>query len=514
MFKCNSVTLVLKSGREIVKDLNITLNNDDKLAIIGEEGNGKSTLIKYFYNEEIIDDYCFYNGIKNISKNKIGYIPQSMDKRWFDYNIEEFFLKDEIDGEYNYDIYNELYKVEKLFTKFGLAIELLNDERRIGSLSGGEKLKIQLIKILLRKPELYLFDEPTNDLDLESLELLEEFMIETHEPLIFISHDEELLSSVSNMILHLEQIKRKSEMKFTLEKLNYDDYVELRNRNIDKQNMAAYRTSKEKERKRQILLRQHTLVANDLNRAVRQPSWGRILAKKMANIKAQEKRLDKMEVIEKYVPEESINIFFEDDIYIPNKKVILDIKDFKLAIDNNVLSFNINFNLTGAKKVAIVGANGVGKTTFIKEVLKMLNNVNNISVGYMPQNYDELIDTKLTPVSYLQSYLGYDKEIKSKIMNCLGALNFVEYEMINNIESLSGGQRAKLYLIKLVLSKNNVLILDEPTRNLSPLSTPVIRKILKDFKGTILAVTHDRKFIKESFDEVYELRKNGLIKII
>ena len=148
------------------------------------------------------------------------------------------------------------------------------------------------------QPKLYLFDEPTNDIDLQTIEIIERFMLNTTIPIIFISHDEMLLSNVSNMILHIEQIDRKTKMKFTLEKVNYQTYVSNRIRKINQQNMDAYRTHKEKERKRQILMHQHQLVENHINAEVKNPANGRILVKKMRNILAQEKKLEKMKVVE------------------------------------------------------------------------------------------------------------------------------------------------------------------------------------------------------------------------
>ena len=128
----------------------------------------------------------------------------------------------------------------------------------------------------------------------------------------------------------------------------------------------------------------------------------------------------------------------------------------------------------------------------------------------MPQNYDDAFTSSYTPVTYLQHFVGFDSNTKSQIMTFLGAMNFQEFEMLNTIDRLSGGQKAKLYLVKLILLKCNVLILDEPTRNLSPLSNPVIRNLLANFKGTILAITHDRKMLEEVADEVFELTENGL----
>lgn len=509
----NNITISLKDGKDIVKDFNFILNDNDKLALIGEEGNGKSSLIKFIYDNGLIDEYCFYSGSVNISKKEIGYIPQSINSYYLDKTVEEFFITDDSSFEINYEIYNKIYEIEKLLDKFKLDKSILINDIKVSSLSGGEKIKIQLIKILINRPKLYLFDEPTNDLDIETLEFLTNFMSGIKEPLIFISHDETLLSNVSNMILHLEQIKRKTEMKFTFEKMNYSDYVSLRKRKINQQNLDAYRTQKEKEEKRQILIKQHSQVASDLNQAVRDPSLGRILAKKMANIKSQEKKLEKMKVIEYSSVEEDINLFFSNYELIPNGKVILDFHLNRLVIGNKELSKDISLFVKGPEKITLIGSNGSGKTTLIKHIVNELNKVANINVGYMPQNYEDNMDFELTCVEFLAKKLGYDNKTKSKIMSYLGALNFIDYEMASPIKELSGGQKAKLYLLSLVLEEKNVLVLDEPTRNLSPLSLPVIISILKGFKGCIISISHDRRYIKEVSTVVYKLTKEGLIKM-
>lgn len=508
--KVNHMSIETKAGRKIIEDFSFTLNANDKLAIIGEEGNGKSTILKYIYDKKSIDEYCYYQGTVDISKEEIGYLEQSLHPHWNTYGAMDFFLYSDFNQEPNYEVYNEIYKIETLFEKYDIDKKILQENRQIETLSGGEKVKIQLIKIFIRNPKLILLDEPTNDIDMETILLLENFILEESTPILYVSHDEELLSKTANAILHLEQIKRKTEMKFTYLKTDYSTYIHLRQRQISQQNRDAYRTQKEKEDKRQKLMQQHLLVENDLDRAVRQPSWGRLLAKKMKNIKAQEKRLEQMPVVEYAQPEEAINAFFSKDAYIPNGKTILDLQRLNLTVENKILAYSISLKIVGPKHVIIIGKNGTGKTTLLKKIYEALSKKNDINLGYMPQNYEDEFIPSLSAVSYLQTYLGFEAEMKSKIMSFLGALNFQEYEMRGSLNKLSGGQKAKLYLGKLILMNCNVLLLDEPTRNLSPLSNPVIRNILKDFKGTILAVTHDRKMLKEVADEVYKLTRNGL----
>ncbi len=508
--KVNHMSIETKAGRKIIKDFSFALNMNDKLAIIGEEGNGKSTILKFIYDKNLIEDYCYYNGIVDISKEDIGYLEQSLNSGWNTFGAMDFFLCPDINQDPEYEIYNEIYKIETLFEKYNIEKTILTENRKIQSLSGGEKVKLQLIKIIIRKPKLILLDEPTNDIDLETILLLEKFILSEPTPIIYVSHDEELLSKTANAILHLEQIKRKTEMKFTYLKTDYSSYISLRQRQLDQQNKDAYRTRKEKEEKRQKLMQQHLLVENDLDRAVRQPSWGRLLAKKMKNIKAIEKRVEQMPVVDYAQPEDAINAFFSKDVYIPNGKTILDIRDLRLSIEDKVLATSITLKIVGPKHIILIGNNGTGKTTLLKQIYRLLKDRTDIVLGYMPQTYEEEFISSLDAVSYLQTFLGHDAKTKSKIMSFLGALNFQEFEMKSTLDQLSGGQKAKLYLGKVILLNCNVLLLDEPTRNLSPLSNPVIRQILKDFRGTILAVTHDRKMLQEVADEIYCLTKEGL----
>lgn len=508
--KLNNITLELKSGRKIVKNLTFTLKDNDKLAIIGEEGNGKSTLLKYIYDEKLIDSYCYYSGVKELFKEQIGYLEQSLNLLWYSYGALDYIITPSLFEEPNYDLYNRLYQIEILFKAYNLNLRILSNNQTIKTLSGGEKIKLQLIKIILYEPKLILLDEPTNDIDLETIILLESFIKKTSTPIIFVSHDEELLSNTANIILHLEQIKRKTEMQFTYLKTDYISYIDLRGRQIAQQNKDAYRTRKEKEEKKQNLMHQHLLVENDLDRAVRQPGWGSSLAKKMKNIKAMEKKLEKMPVVDYAQPEEAIHVFFNPNISFPNGKTLLELKDFPLTVQDKVLSASIHLKIVGPKHICIVGSNGCGKTTLIRCIYQLLKDRKDIKLGYMPQNYEDELDLNLTPVIYLQTFMGYDKEIKSKIMSCLAAMNYQAFEMENKVSELSGGQKAKLFLIKMILLEYNVLLLDEPTRNLSPLSNPVIRDILKNYKGAIIAITHDRKFLKEVSDEIYELTENGL----
>lgn len=369
--KIIDLSIKTKYGREITKDFNLAINNNDKLALIGEEGNGKTTFLKYLYNPETIDSYCFFNGVR-ILPARIGYLPQVFPSEWNEMGISDFFLREKPTAEINYELYEEIYIIEELFNKYKLAFEKFLDNQLLATLSGGEKIKVQLIKLEYEKNELVLLDEPTNDLDLETIYLLEEFIKQSQVPIIYISHDERLLENTANRILHFEQVKRKTEMKLTLENLSYKDYLKLRNSKIKAQNNEAYRSRKEYQEKKEVLLRQHQLVQNHLNQAIKSPSEGRILAKKMKNILSQEKKLNKMEITDYYQPEEAINLFFSNEVTIPGNRLILKLENWTVSIDDEVLAQNINLNIRGNEKVVIIGNNGVGKTTFLKNIYELL----------------------------------------------------------------------------------------------------------------------------------------------
>lgn len=510
--KFNNISISIKSGKKIIDNLSFILHDGDKLCLIGEEGNGKSTLLKFINNKQDISSYCEFQGSVSMEGCSIAYLPQFLDKSWDKYPILDFLMKDTLDSDIDYSYYEKFLTIEKLFTDFSIKY-ILDTNQEIDTCSGGEKIKIQLIKLLIRHPQLLLLDEPTNDIDLVTLEWFEDYLNSISTPIIFVSHDEEFISKVANTILHIEHIKRKTELKTTFYKGRYESYIKDREKLLDKQAKDHYRTAKAKEVKRQTLLHQHQLVENHLNQAVRSPAEGRILAKKMRNVLSQEKKLEKMKVVDEASVEEVINCFFDDDVSFANYKRLVDISNVEITVADKLLIKDLSIHIYGPEHVVLTGPNGSGKTTLMKYLLGIIRDVPGIKVGYMPQDYESQLDLNMTPIEHLQSFLGYDNEVLSKIMCFLGAMRFVEAEMISKISEISGGQRAKLYLMTLIMNKCNVLFLDEPTRNLSPLSNPKIRAMLNDYKGAIIAVSHDRKFIEEVGREVYKIENQKLIKI-
>lgn len=376
------------------------------------------------------------------------------------------------------------------------------------NLSGGEKIKFMLLIEILKNPTIFLFDEPSNDLDYNSMIWLENFMKELDIPLIFVSHDTELLSNVANRIIHLEQIKRRTEAKHTISNNSYEDYVKKRENFIDTEINKANKDREEFDKKLGKYKKVHDSVEHSLRSTINDVE-GRLLKEKMHTVKSIGRRLEKEEanLTEKPDYEEAIDIFFDEDIKVANGKQILDFKLDELKVGDKILAKNIELKVIGPEKICIVGKNGAGKSTLLKKIKNECQELN-LKIGYMPQSYFEFEKTDTNAIEYLSDSFARNDQIKAS--NLLGSLNFKREEMFRNIADLSGGQKAKLFFAKMNLDKAEVLILDEPTRNLSPLSKPEIIEALKKYKGAIIAVSHDREFIDQVFDKVYNLNFKGL----
>mgnify|MGYP002624887558 CR=1 FL=1 len=383
-------------------------------------------------------------------------------------------------------------------------------DKKVKVLSGGEKSRLAMIRLLLEPVNLLILDEPTNDIDLETLTWMEEFLKTEQRPILFVSHDETLLSRTANCILHIEQIKKKTEPRNTFVHLDYDSYVIQRLHKIEHQSQMAVSERREYKKSQEKLNRimqkvdhaQATISRGD-------PHGARLLKKKMKNLKAQERKLAGVELTEKPDVEEGIHLFFED-VRIPNGKVVLEMKKREISVNEMCLLSDVNLKITGNAHVCFVGKNGSGKTTLMKEIYKELKDREDLSVGYMPQNYSDLLKENETVLEFLCE--RGDRESVTRARLCLGNLKFTRDEMTGLISDLSNGSKAKLFLLKLILDRNDVLLLDEPTRNVSPLSNPVIRKALSDYNGCIISVSHDRKYLNEVINEFYRIENGKCVK--
>ena len=509
MIQIKNLSLTHKKDlREILTDFNMVLNAGDKAVIIGEEGNGKSTLMKWIYDSSLVDEYIEAEGEKTLGMEKLGYLPQEMSDEDKQKTVYEYFTEDEL-------FWNKTPKdLSEIAGKFGLTNEFFYSEQIMGSLSGGEKVKAELMKLLIQDVTVLLLDEPSNDIDISTLELLEKIINDWEYIVLYISHDETLIERTANMVIHIEQIMRKTKSRYRITKLTYREYLEERLRRFNNQERQALNDRKEKairdEKYRKIM----QSVENALGKCSRQsPAEAKNLKDKMHTVKSMERRFEKENEKMTEMPEQEETIFFklgDKNSTIPAGKTVIEYELPKLMTydENRLLAENISLRIRGSEKICIIGTNGAGKTTLLRKIAKELISRDDIRAEYMPQNYEEMLDFDMTPVEFLDK--SGDKEERTRIRTYLGSLKYTYDEMDHPIKDLSGGQKAKVLLLKMSLSGANVLILDEPTRNFSPLSGPVIRKMLREFPGAIISISHDRKYIDEVCDKVYELNGKGL----
>lgn len=501
----------LKDNRVLLRDLSFTLNPGDKVAIIGEEGNGKSTLLKLIYDESSVENYVDYTGeiIKN--QARIGYLPQELSKEEKVLSAYAFMCENNQDGLF---LEADVAELSQISRQLKLPLEMFYSEQLLSQMSGGEKIKLQLARMLVNKPDVLLLDEPSNDLDMDTVYWLEDFIEKSSLPILYISHDEVLLEKTANKIIHLEQIKRKTEARSTVIKSTYKEYVSRRSNMLVHQEQVARKERSEYQKQQEKFRQIQQKVEHRQNAISRQdPHGGALLKKTMHRVKAYEARFEKQYENMTEIPEteDAIFIKFGEASSIPAGKIVLDyhLPELKIGNENQCLARNIRLFIRGSEHICIIGKNGCGKTTLLRKIAEELFGRTDIKVAYMPQNYEELLDMTQTPVEFLSS--TGDKDEISKIRTYLGSMKYTADEMSHSIRDLSGGQKAKILLLKMSIEGSNVLILDEPTRNFSPMSNPVIRQMLQTFKGTIISVSHDRKYIEEVAEKVYELTESGLI---
>ena len=494
-----------KDFRMLLEDLSFVLQPGDKMAVIGEEGNGKSTLLKLIYEQEQAAGYVEYQGEILTGNATIGYLAQELGEEEKEQSVWEFFSE-------NPGFYNQSPReLADIARKLRISPELFYAEEKMGQLSGGEKVKLQLAGILMQNPEIILLDEPSNDLDLETLEFLEQFILETPAGILYVSHDETLIERTANKILHLEQIQRKSKCRYTVANMDYRTYMENRTRTFANQERIAGKQREEFAKQQERFLRIQQKVEKQQNNISRQnPHGGQLLKKKMHAVKSMERRFDrqKEEFLDYPEQEDAIFLRFAKECAVPGGKKVLEYSEERLEAGRKVLAENLLLRIQGPQHVGIVGRNGCGKTTFLRKIAQVLLERKDLKAAYMPQNYEESMDLEKTAVEFLTK--TGEREEEKRIRTYLGSMKYTADEMVHPMKELSGGQKAKLFFLKMSMEGSQVLVLDEPTRNFSPLSNPVIRNMLKEFPGAIISVSHDRKYLKEVCNVIYEFTEAGL----
>ncbi len=500
-----------KDLRPLIEGFSFALNPGDRVAVVGEEGDGKSTLLKVIYDAEMVEGYAEWSGQVLRDGLLLGYLEQEVGPGDGALSGYEFCCKEPAFLE------SSPGELALAAGKLGVPVELFYTDRPVGTLSGGEKVKLRMALLTLRRPDVYLLDEPSNDLDVETLEWLEEFILNCGKPVMYISHDEALLENTANVVLHIEQLRRKTLPRWTVAKMGYRQYVEERLGRMEKQAQLA-RKEREEDRKRQekiLKMEQQVQHRMDSISHAERDAVARLLKKKMKSVKSMEHRFERErgDMTELPETEEAILVGFGPGVGIPAGKTVLELELPELRTeDGELLSEGIQLNVRGPEHICRTGRNGAGKTTLLRKIAALLLPRGDIRADYMPQSYAETVDQSLTPVEFLTGGSG-EKAVMTRAKTYLGSMKYTPEECGHSISELSGGQKAKLFLLKMILDSNNVLVLDEPTRNFSPLSGPVIRGMLKDFPGCIISVSHDRRFIEEVGENVYELTENGLVKI-
>ena len=373
-------------------------------------------------------------------------------------------------------------------------------------------MKLRLALLLLDEPDVLLLDEPSNDLDLATLEWLENFLVGCKVPILYVSHDETLLERTANTVIHLERLRRRTVSRCTVSRIGYTQYVEERQSGFAHQEQVAGQERRAYEAKMEKFRQIRNKVDHQQATITRQdPHGGRLLKKKMHAVQSMGRRFEREKEDMTALPEweEAIlTAFDEGKSAFPAGKTVLRLDLPQLTAGERVLARNVRLWVTGPERVGIVGANGVGKSTLLKLVADELLPRADLRAAYMPQDYGDLLLGDRTPVELLAPSGRKDDITRARTL--LGSMKYKAEEMEHPAAGLSGGQRAKLLFLSMVLNGANVLVLDEPTRNFSPLSAPVIRRVLADFPGVIISVSHDRLYLDEVCTRVLELSGDGL----
>lgn len=514
MLQVKNLTIVHKKDlTPLVEGLSFTLAPGARAAVIGEEGNGKSTLLKLLYDPALIEEYAEWSGEITGGGLHKGYLAQELAPAQLARPIWQFCADSPGFAETSPKALADAAR------QLALPAELFWDSRPVASLSGGERIKLRLALLLLAQPDVLLLDEPSGDLDLASLGWLERFLLNSPAPVLYVSHDEPLLARTANQIVHLERLRRRSQSRCTAVKAGYEAYTEERQRGFARQQQAARKERAEYDAKLARYRQIRDKVEHEQNTVSRQdPHGGRLLKKKMHSVLATGRRFAREEAGLTALPEWEEAIlagFDEQSAALPAGKTVLRYEQPALTAgggpDGPVLAKNLRLWVTGPEHIGIIGANGAGKSTLLRELAGLLLPRSDLRAAYMPQDYNDALLQNATPVQLLAP--GGSRQEITKARSLLGCMKYTPDEMEHPAAMLSGGQRAKLLFLGMVLQGANLLLLDEPTRNFSPLSAPVIRRALAAFPGGILSVSHDRLYLAEVCTRILRLDETGLHEV-
>ena len=485
----------------LIENLSFSLRSGERAALIGEEGNGKTTLLRIAAGEDV--PYVSVTG-DIVTSGARGYLPQELPQHERAMTAYDFFCQSPVFFE------QTPRELADLSRQFSLPGDVFYAEQVMESFSGGERVKLQLCRLLMEKPSLLLLDEPSNDLDLATVRWLEGFMATCDIPMLFVSHDESLLRAAANVIIHVERLRRRQVPRATVYRMDYDTFYETRLSSMAHQEQVARKEREEYDKKMERFNKIRQQVEHAQNAISRQdPQGGRLLKKKMHAVQSMGRRFDREAENMTAMPESEEAIFAKLSCDPqPPGKVVADITLPELTVPGRVLARDVRLTVQAGEKVLITGKNGAGKSTLLRALYEEMKARRDIRVFYMPQDPCEMLDMDKTPVQMLA--LTWDKEETTQSRVELGSMKFTPEEMDHPCRGLSGGQKIKLMFLMMARKRPDVLLLDEPTRNLSPLSGPVVRELFASYPGCIIAVSHDRLFARAVFTRAVELTPTGL----
>ena len=502
----------------LLEDVSFVINKRDRIALVGKNGAGKSTLLR------ILSRQMAPSGgqVSMPSECRVGYLPQVMklssertvreetllafsELRNLEQTIqrlsEELSLRTDYESEAYHkliddftiksDRYNYLggasYSSEMERTLLGLGFERSDLDRQTSELSGGWRMRIELAKILLMKPDVLLLDEPTNHLDIESIQWLEAFLKDSSSALMLVSHDRAFLNNVTTRTIEIS-CRRIADYK-----VPYDQFIVLRQERREQQLRAYENQQKFLEESREFIER------------------FRYKATKAVQVQSRIKQLEKIVPVEIDEQDRSrLNLKFTCPLQSGSYPVILE--SLGKSYGPHEVFSGVDMVISRGQKVAFVGKNGAGKSTLVKCLMHQIQDYSgkltighNVRVGYFAQNQAQLLDESLTVFETVDNVATGD--MRTKVRDILGAFMFPGEDIDKKVKVLSGGERTRLAMIRLLLEPVNLLILDEPTNHLDMLSKDVLKEAIRDFPGTAILVSHDRDFLNGLVDTVYEFHE-------
>lgn len=507
-----SVTL---GANTILEDINFYVKDNDKIGIVGRNGCGKTTLLKAITNEYTLSDG--YDDLKiEISNDfKIGYVKQNitdnLNMKMIDYIKESYSdileienklnsLEQKLSNSYSEQVlnkYNDLqneyiYKGGNTYKKeYEIALKRfgftdIDKEKLLNEFSGGQLTKLSLIRLLLSKPDLLILDEPTNHLDINSIEWLENYLKNYKKSIILVSHDRMFLDNICNIIYDIEYGELKRYVG------NYSSFVKQKEQDYEKQ-LKDYEYQQKEIKRLQYIA----------DRFRYKPTKAKMAMSKL-------KQIEKMVKIDK--PNKSntktfkINLKTEENSY----RDVLKVKNLSIGYDKELCK--LSFNLERQDKLGIIGENGIGKSTLIKTLTGLIPPLSGkyiygdrVSIGYFSQNFENLDNNNTI---YEEIDKTYPSMTPNEIRTLLGSFEFTGEDVFKKINDLSGGEKVKLSLCKILNNKPNLLILDEPTNHLDIISKDTIEKILTNYNGTIIMVSHDRYLINNVCNKLLVFENN------